>query len=313
MTRRGFLGTAAAVSFLGGCVSGQTHTAEAEEAFPPVGDFLTANGVRMHYVDVGEGPPIVLIHGANGNVRDWTFSMVDRLKADFRVIAIDRPGHGYSDRAPQDGANPEVQAALIAAAADQLGVSKAIIVGHSWGGAVATAWGLARPEQVAGMAVLAGATYPWNGDGGTLYSLGAGPLGGAVSALARSYVRGDRAKNLVADVFAPNEMTPGYAEHIGVPLALRPRTFRYNADDIDQLNGNLARMAPRYGALAMPMEVIHGDADETVFDDVHSIPLWRTAQNANLTILPGVGHMPHHSREDEVVEAIYRLRAAAFG
>lgn len=310
MTRRGFLGSTAAASLLAGCAGGQRHAEAAEAAYPPIGEFMTVDGLRLHYTDVGDGPPIVLIHGANGNIRDWTFSMVDRLKADHRVIAIDRPGHGYSDRAPEDGANPEVQAAVMAKAADQLGLSRTLIAGHSWGGAVTTAWALQRPDQVAGAAVLAGATYPWNGDGGLLYSLGAGALGGAVNAIARSYVSGERAKNLVADVFAPNPMTPGYADYIGIELALRRETFRNNAEDIDQLNANLARMAPRYDALAMPMEVIHGDADETVFDDVHSVPLWRTAQNANLTILPGVGHMPHHTEEDVVVEAIARLRTA---
>ena len=119
--------------------------------------------------------------------------------------------------------------------------------------------------------------------------------------------------SLVGDVFAPNAAPPGYVGHIGVELALRANTFRWNAEDIDELDGNLAALAPRYGELAMPMEVMHGDVDDTVFDHIHSIPLANDAQNANLTIFEGVGHMPHHVREDEVVAGFDRLRARAFG
>lgn len=312
MTRRGFFKTAAAASVLGACSSTVEPSSDAERRFPPVGQFTTVDGLKMHYVEEGQGPPIVLVHGANGNVRDWTFSMMSRLRDRYRVIAIDRPGHGYSQRPATDGANPMTQARIIADTAAALGADRTVIVGHSWGGAVVTGWALQRPDQVAGAAVLAGATYPWGGGGGLLYSLGSGPLGPAINAIARTYVSGSRAENLVADVFSPNPMPTGYVDHIGVPLALRPATFRWNADDIDQLNDNLVSMASRYGELAMPIEVIHGDVDETVFLDVHSVPLSKDAQNAELTVLKGIGHMPHHVQEDAVVAAIDRLMAKAF-
>ncbi|MFV0475675.1 MAG: alpha/beta fold hydrolase, partial [Pikeienuella sp.] len=267
--------------------------------------------VRLHYVDLGEGPSRVLIHGASGTLRDWTFSLTERLGDRFRVIAIDRPGHGYSGRLARDGADPEAQARLFAAAAAALGAGRVLIAGHSWGGALAVAWALNRPDQVAGAAIIAGATQPWGGDGGLLYRLGAGPLSPAVGALARLYAGDGGAEGLIAGIFAPDPVPPGYADHIGVELALRPDTFRWNAEDIDRLNGHLARISPRYGELSTPMEIIHGDADEIVGLDIHSIPLSRTARNARLTVLKGVGHMPHHAREDEVIAALDRLAAAA--
>lgn len=312
MTRRGFLSSAAALMGLAGCAA-RGEESSAASAYPPIGEFIDVDGMRMHYLEVGEGPPLVLIHGANGNIRDWTFSMVRRLTNRYRVIAIDRPGHGYSDRAPENGASPMVQAAVMAKTARALGADRAIIAGHSWGGAVATAWALQEPDQVAGAAVLAGATYPWGGDGGTLYSLGAGVLGGIVGAAARIYVTGDRRVSLVGDVFAPNEIPAGYADYIGIELALRPDTFRWNAEDIDELDDNLRLQAPRYGELAMPIEVMHGTADNTVYDHIHSVPLSRDAQRATLTLFPGVGHMLHHVREEEVVAGIDRLRLQAFG
>ena len=279
----------------------------AEARFPPVGQFLDVDGLKVHYVDQGEGPVVILVHGANGNVRDFTFSMIDRLDDNHRVIAFDRPGHGYSDRPERDGAVPRTQAGVLSEATSALGVENAVLVGHSWGGAVVTAWALDHPEQVAGVAVLAGATYPWGGGGGALYSLGSGPFGGVLGAAARTYASGERLESLIGDVFAPNPPIDGYAQHIGVELALRPTTFRYNAEDIDELNDNLVAQSARYGELTMPLEILHGDADETVGLEVHSIPLWRAAPNANLTVLKGVGHMLHHVEEDEMIEAIKRL------
>lgn len=316
MTRRDIMKRAAA-SFsalvgLSGCADGAAAT-RPEARYPPLGDFITVEGVRLHYVTEGEGPPIVLIHGANGNLRDFTFSLVGRLKDRFRVIAIDRPGHGYSERPALNGGDPAVQARLLAEGAAALGAERALVVGHSYGGAVAAAWALARPEQVVGVGMLAGAAYPWDGDGGLLYRLGSGPLSPVVGAIARGYVAGDRANSFVEGVFEPNPVPDGYVDYIGVPLALRPDNFLWNAEDLDSLNNYLVTQAPRYGELAMPMEIVHGDADTTVGLEIHSRRLAEDAQDANLTVLPGVGHMPHHAREDEVVAALDRLKARAFG
>lgn len=313
MTRRDLIGRAAAAfgaaGFLGGCAA--SAPGGPESAHPPLGGFLEVEGVRLHYVEEGAGPPLALIHGANGNLRDFTFSMTARLKDRFRVIAVDRPGHGYSGRPAAGGDDPRVQARLIAGAASALGAERCLVAGHSYGGAVAAAWALERPDQVAGAAILAGATHPWDGDGGLLYSLGASAIGPAVGAVARAWVTGSRRDSLVADVFRPNEVPAGYADYVGVELALRPDSFRWNAEDLDRLNGWLAEMAPRYGELAMPLEVLHGDADETVGLEVHSAPLAAAARNATLTVFPGVGHMLHHAREAEVVAALDRLAAAA--
>jgi pimeloyl-ACP methyl ester carboxylesterase len=311
MTRRGFFASAAAAGLLAACTGGPQHADSAEIAYPAFGQFLTVEGLRIHYIDVGQGPVVVLVHGANGNIRDWTFSMVDRLKDRYRVIAIDRPGHGYSQRPNSDGANPATQARLIAGVLDQLGINRYVLAGHSWGGAVVTAWGLQRPEQVAGMMVLAGATYSWNGGPGLLYTLGASPLGGVVNAVARSYVSGDRAASMVSEVFKPNAMPAGYADYIGVELALRPDTFIWNAEDIKRLSDFLAVQSQRYVELTMPMEVIHGDADKTVLFDIHSVPLAATAPNARLTKLAGVGHMPHHVAQGTVIDALDRLVSQA--
>lgn len=316
MNRRRILkgiASAAALPFAG-CAraEGAAGPREIDPDYPPIGKFIEANGVRLHYVDEGEGPAIVLIHGAGGNLRDWTFSMTARLRDRFRVIAFDRPGHGYSGRIAKNGADPRAQALAIADATAALGVDRAIVAGHSWGGPLVLAWALQRPEQVAGVAVLAGATYPWGGDAGLLYTLGATQVSPAVSAVARLYVGLRSPESIIADIFAPNPVTPGYADYLGVELTTRTDTFLWNSQDLDDLNQNLVEMSPRYGEIAAPVEILHGGADDIVWLDVHSRPLSETVQRGRLTVLEGVGHMPHHVREDETILAFERLRAAGF-
>jgi len=71
-----------------------------ERMYPPIGQFVEVRGRRVHYVQAGEGPDLVLIHGASGNLRDWTFDFVDRIAHRYRVTVCDRPGLGYTDPDP---------------------------------------------------------------------------------------------------------------------------------------------------------------------------------------------------------------------
>jgi pimeloyl-ACP methyl ester carboxylesterase len=293
-----------AVFGLGGCAG-----ASAEQAYPPLGDFVEVDGLRVHWLAKGEGPPVVLLHGASGNLRDFSFSLMDRIAAaGLRAIAFDRPGLGYTERPAERGWEPGVQAAMLRKAAAKLGVERAVIVGHSWGAAPALAWALDAPESVVGVVTLAGATYPWGGDAGLLYRLGATPVvSQATSFAARLYVDQDNPDAVLEGVFAPNAPPPGYARHIGVALALRPKSFRANAEDLDHLNDALAEQAPRYSGLKVPVEALHGTADKTVWASVHSEPLARDAPDGRLTLLEDVGHMPHHVDEDAALAAIARL------
>src|SRR5207302_6041453 len=121
--------------------------AKLEAAHPPTGQFVEVQGVRLHVVVLGlahgspgADPAVVLIHGASGNLEDMRLALGEQLALSHRVILIDRPGHGWSSRPDGDEyASPARQAELIAGALEQLGVRRAILVGHSWGGACAMA------------------------------------------------------------------------------------------------------------------------------------------------------------------------------
>src|SRR5581483_2341873 len=114
-------------------------TRHIEAAHPATGRFVPVNGGRMHLVELGNAaaPPLVLLHGAMVNLGDMQLALGERLAMNYRVILVDRPGHGWSER--PDGtsdASPARQAELVHQALQLIGVENAVIVAHSWSGSV---------------------------------------------------------------------------------------------------------------------------------------------------------------------------------
>lgn len=308
---------------LAGCgalVAARTDALEtrAEATHPPGGQIIDVDGVPVHAVVSGTGPDVVLIHGASGNTRDWTFSFVERLAQDFRVIVFDRPGLGYTGRTnlaytrafSDEAETLDEQAALLAQAARQLGAEAPLVVGQSYGGAVALAWALEHPA--AGVVVVAGVSNPWPGELDRLYRVNGSPLGGSTAVplisalLPRAHVAG-----VLDEIFAPNPVPEGYAEFIGAGLSLRVDSLRANARQVRSLRPQIVAMAPRYGEISLPVEIVHGEADTIVPLSVHSERLVTQIPGARLTRLPGVGHMPHHAAPEAVEAAIRRASARA--
>lgn len=309
------------LSLLGGCAVTQIRAnrveRSAEARWPPVGHFVEVEGVRVHYVQKGRGPDVVLLHGASGNLRDFTFDLVDLLARDYRVTAFDRPGLGYTSRQGRfAGAfnsraeTPQEQAALLAAAARDLGIDRPVVVGHSFGGAVAMAWGL--DQDAAAVVSLGGAIMPWPGALDTQYRLLGNPLGGAVvPQFVTAYVTEDRVRRAVDGIFAPQAVPEGYLEHIGFGLSLRRDTIRANGRQVAALRPALAQMSQRYPDLQIPVELVHGTADTTVGYEIHAVAAAKLLPDARVTPLDGIGHMPQHARPGAVLEAVRRAASRA--
>lgn len=308
MKRRSFAALVLALAAVGGCAQQSANRApEAEAKYPPEGQFLTVNGHRVHYVEKGNGPPLVLIHGASGSLRDWTFDAVDRLARRYRVIAFDRPGLGYTPRIDRDGASIFEQADLFVAAAAQLGAPRPIVVGHSYGGAVALAWAVDHPDAVSGLVLVSAASQTWDTGLPLFYRVTSGPLGALANPAIAALAGEDRVQQAIASVFAPQRVPPGYAAHIGAELALRPDSLRENALQRASLKPEIARMVPRYPDLTLPVELLHGDADTTVGLQIHAVPTARQIPGARLTVLPGVGHAAQHVSAAQMDAAIDRV------
>ncbi|GAA5069446.1 alpha/beta hydrolase [Roseibacterium beibuensis] len=288
------------------------HERLSEEHWPPEGEFLTIDGHRVHYVLRGSGPDLVLIHGASGNTRDFTFAMVDRLAGRYRVIVFDRPGLGYTDRINRTGATLRQQADLLVRAATELGAERPLVFGHSYGGSVALAWAVHHPERLSGLTLSAAASNPWSTGLGTYYTVLSHPIGQSLVIPALTAWVPDRVVDDTIDsVFLPDMAPEGYHAHIGAGLTLRRVSMRANALQRANLLEEITAQVPRYGEIAVPVEIVHGDADETVQLRVHSIPLSQQIAGANLTVLDGIGHMPHHAVPEATDAAIDRTASRA--
>ena len=292
---------------------------EAAAAYPPQGQLIDVNGVQVHAEQVGSGPDVVLIHGASGNTRDWTFAFDDMLKDRYRVTMLDRPGLGWTEQIDPTHkrawssahASPTEQAQLLKAATDVLGVERPIVVGHSFGGIVSLAWAL-EFDGLAGVVSVAGVANPWPGSLDWTYNVNGSAIGGGLAVpLFSAFVPEPYVKTIVASIFAPQTAPEGYLDHVGPALTLRRSSMRANARQVNWLRPFVVEMSARYGEIDVPVEIVHGDADTIVPLDVHSTKLPGQIDGANLTVLEGVGHMPQHTNPDDVIAAIDRVAARA--
>lgn len=296
-------------------LNAQQLARKAEATYPPVGSFREVDGQRIHYVDVTpqtwrEGDPVlVFVHGASGNLRDPRLALEEGLGgSEWRRIYVDRPGHGYSERGAGDMYRPRRQAEVIDALLRQLGIERAVAVGHSWGGSVIAQMALVSPARIAGLVFLAPATHPWPGGVNWYYDATAMPVAGEVFARAIAPTFASLvAPQAVRGVFKPETVPHAYAEAIGLPLLFRPETFRANAMDVAMLKEELRDAWPLYGRITQPAAIVTGDADTVVLPEIHSAGLARDLPNSWRVDLAGAGHMPHHTRTDEVVAEIAKV------
>jgi pimeloyl-ACP methyl ester carboxylesterase len=287
-----------------------------ERADSPQGDFIIVRGARLHVVDIGPRdlaePPIVMIHGASANLLSMRQPLGDALAREHRVLLFDRPGHGWSLREQLADSTPQAQADMVAEALDKLGIARVVIVGHSWGGALVTAFALRHPERVAGLVMLAPVTHPWTTGVAWYHHLATMPLLGALFAhtlelpIARLMLRpGARG------VFVPQEMPDNYVRATALRLLIRPREFLANGHDMVTLKTSIDALRPHYPDIAAPTVIIHGDSDRTVSIAIHGRAFVREVAHARLIELSGVGHMVQNAAPQVVVDAIKSMMPQA--
>jgi pimeloyl-ACP methyl ester carboxylesterase len=291
---------------------------KAARRFPAQGGFVAVEGGRLHYRERpalrGHQGTVVLVHGASSAHADLLATLGPELER-YRLIAVDRPGHGWSDRlAGAAMADPGRQAAALMQALDKIAPERFVLVAHSLGGASAAAIALDRPERLLGLVLLGAVTHPWPGGVAWYHHVASWPVVGPLFTRLVAVPLASRLLDAGADsVFAPKPVTPGYLATAQIPLLLRPATFRANSQDILATHPFVAAQAPRYGTLAVPLAAIAGDSDAIVSPVIHSAAIARAAPRGQLALLPGVGHMPHHAAPEIVVAAIDQMAGAQTG
>ncbi|MCR9126415.1 MAG: alpha/beta hydrolase [Rhodobacteraceae bacterium] len=302
----------AGIGALGVHLRASHREAQAERAYPPEGRVLDIDGTAVHAVVMGSGPDLVLIHGASGNTRDMTFSLAPRLAETYRVIVLDRPGLGYTDRLNRDGTSLVAQARLLKRAAQHLGAERPIVMGQSYGGAVALAWAAHHPSDLAALVPVSAVSNTWTTPLDPFYRVTSSWWGKLLVVPAiTAFVTEARIESAITSVFPPQSPPAGYADHVGAPLTLRRVSMRANADQRANLLAEITALHRLYGQISVPTEIVHGTADTTVGLSIHSAKLVDQIEGAVLTPLEGIGHMPHHVAEDDVVAAIDRAAARA--
>jgi pimeloyl-ACP methyl ester carboxylesterase len=116
---------------------------------------IAVNNLSFHYLQSGQGPDVVFVHGLGGNLAGWHLHVVPALQSDYRVTTYDLRGHGRSD-STQAGYTTSEMAEDLRGLLDALGLERPTIVGHSWGGDIALHFSLLHPERVAELVILEG-------------------------------------------------------------------------------------------------------------------------------------------------------------
>jgi pimeloyl-ACP methyl ester carboxylesterase len=277
----------------------------AERDYPPLGQTVEVEGLRLHYITAGEGPAIVLLHGASATLRDFYASIFNPLAQNHHVIALDRPGYGYSERPKGGWPDPSGQARLVHGALSKLNVQKPILVGHSWSGSVVLAYLLAYPDEVAGGVLIGGTSHPWKGGVAWYNHLAAVPILGDLFARTLLYPVGNlMLDNGIESVFRPNPVTTDYQDRTGVILALRSQSFLANAEDARRLSNFLGQQSRHYENIRTPLLLITGDSDTVVPPWNHAERLAKQVPHAEMVVLANTGHAPHHSHTDRVAQLI---------
>jgi pimeloyl-ACP methyl ester carboxylesterase len=287
-------------------------TRQAEKEHPPRGKFIEVDGVRLHYIERGHGQPLVLLHGNGVMAEDFELSgLADLAARQYRVIAFDRPGYGYSERPRSKIWTPHAQADLLYRALQRLGIEHPIIVGHSWGTLVAIALALRHRNYVRSLVLLSGYYFPSMRLDVPLSSPPAIPILGDLMRYTVSPLLGRLLwPQLVRHLFGPS-VVPARFGAFPLWLALRPSQLRASAAESALMIPAAFSLRRRYGELTMPVVILAGDGDRVANAHRQSARLHDQLARGGLRLVENAGHMVHYVASHQVMAAINSAEEAA--
>lgn len=277
------------------------HNAQCEQ---PTEHFIDIGKTRLRYLEAGTGSAVVLIHGNAGSVDDFDFRSLGLLCRDHRVIAIDRPGHGKSDRPNGADATLQYQTRLLHDTLLQLGITRPVLVGHSWGGALALDYAVEYPKELAAIILLAPAAYSDGGSDQLMRAIVKTPLiGDAVLTVGRLLFGKHLVKKELTKAFYPDAVPDAYLRHASSSW-LRHKAVRAILEDEYSLDKDLDKVSKHYSEISIPVIVVTGDEDKIVSAKDNAYRLKDSIVQSQLIELKNTGHQVPQTHPESIYNAL---------
>ncbi len=265
---------------------------KAEQLLPPAGSFAKLGSTRLNYVDQGQGPAIVMIHGIAGNLQNFTYGLATPLAQTHRVICIDRPGYGYSKRSFNADTSLEAQADIIVSLLDHLQIESAVFVGHSLGGTISLAAAQRHPDRVRALALIAPLTHLPEAHIPAFKALDLPSplirfiLGWTLAIPGTLY----RMSLSLKIIFGPERAPRDFAIRGGGILSLKPQTFITASSDVQNAIQSMPAIEAAYANMKTPVHVLFAHEDRILDCKQNGEDLPSRIPGAQITLVSG-GHM----------------------
>ena len=263
-----------------------------KRSIPKFGKTTLLQDAEIHWYESGQGEPIIMLHGLAGNLRNFTYALVGKLDQEYRVIAIDRAGCGWSTRSKSECATLQEQARIISEFIDKEQIKRPLIVGHSLGGAIALALALEYKNKISGLALICPATQVIDKIPDMFKSLNiSSPLIRFFVAHTFSSLIGILTRKETFKVaFAPEMICDDFSIKGGGDFALSSEAFIRTSEDLIFAQSSAPSLVGREKELEVYTEVLFGEDDEILDAKLHG-EKFSQLSGSKLTMLPGKGHM----------------------
>jgi magnesium chelatase accessory protein len=262
--------------------------------------FVTAGGLSWHVQIMGQGPVLLLLHGTGAATHSWS-GLMPLLAQSYRVVAMDLPGHGFTQTPPGSGLSLPGMARLIADLVQTLKIEPFAIIGHSAGAAIGAELLLSGAVRAQHLIALNGAFKPFDGLAAHVFPVVAKLIVlNPITILALAARGGDKGR--------VRQLLAGTGSHLSEPMVEYYARLFGVAGHVNGVMGMMARwelskLVPRLPKLTTPMTLIVGTRDKTIPPQV-SRDVTALVAGAQLVELPALGHLAHEEAPDQVAQAI---------
>lgn len=266
--------------------------------------FVIAGHTKLHYVESGNGRPVVMIHGNAGDLHDFEFGVLDLLAGSYHAMAFDLPGHGLSKMPRHAKGTLHEQAVVLHQALIALGVKDPILVGHSWGGAIALAYALLYPHDISALVLLAPAAYSdHRHDAPVAFLLRIPVLSDVCITTLKPMLGRKLLMKSLKEAFAPDPVPEDYFKSAAASWLDRKRIRAFIKEDL-KLDSSLEQLSPQYQKIKSPVIIVTGDSDLAVSPQQNAFNLHRAIANSELVVIPHAGHEIPETHPEAVLRAV---------